>query len=313
MSRRAYRHLYGPVDSRRLGSSLGVDIIPPKVCTYDCIYCQLGRTTEKTMKRQEYVDIDEVLKEVELKLTEKSKPAYISISGSGEPTLNSGIGTLVRGIKNITDIPVTVITNGSLLWMDDVKDDLAGADVVLPSLDAGDDARFRFVNRPHPGIAFEKMVDGISRFTREFAGEVWLEVFLSGGVTDSPPEIEKIAGLAEVISPERIQLNTVYRPPSERFALAVPPGEMLGIKAAFSGNVQIISPSDRGDVPGREIREAAEKDILGMISRRPCTAEDVAGGLGIHRNEAIKHLKSLSESGKAGLTVTGNRTYYYSK
>jgi wyosine [tRNA(Phe)-imidazoG37] synthetase (radical SAM superfamily) len=310
MSNPGYQHLYGPVPSRRLGSSLGVDIIPPKICSYDCIYCQLGRTTTKTIKREQYVPVDDVLNEVERKLTEKQKPHYISLAGSGEPTLNSGIGTLIKGIKSLTDIPVTVLTNGSLLWMDEVKADLMDADIVLPSLDAGDAPQLRKVNRPHIEVPYMKMVDGIVDFTREFSGEVWLEVVLIGGVTDTEPEVLKIVAQAERISPKRIQLNTVCRPPAELFALAVPQESMIQMKNLFPGEVDIISSAEAGDPSSVVLLEAREEDILDLISRRPCTASDVANGLGIHLAESIKHLQALIVSGKAVIEITGGRSFY---
>ena len=186
MSATVYRHVYGPVPSRRLGRSLGIDLVPFKTCTYDCVYCQLGRTTNKTIDRQEYVPIKDVLTELEQKLAAGDIPDYISLAGSGEPTLNLGIGRLIAEIKSLTDIPVAILTNGSLLWMPDVQDALMAADLVLPSLDAGDEHLFQYVNRPHEEISFERMVDGIATFTRRFPGEVWLEILLLWRVTGLP-------------------------------------------------------------------------------------------------------------------------------
>ena len=168
MKPRAYRHLYGPVPSRRLGRSLGVDLIPFKICTYDCVYCQLGRTTRKTMEREAYIAAGEVLAELENKLKEPDRPDYITLAGSGEPTLNADIGAVVSGIKQMTDIPVAVITNGSLLWMDEVRSALEPADLMMPSLDAGDEFLFKYVNRPCDGISFDQMANGLGAFTRSF-------------------------------------------------------------------------------------------------------------------------------------------------
>lgn len=310
MNQQKYRHLYGPVPSRRLGSSLGVDLVPYKVCSYDCVYCQLGRTTEKTIHRKEYVPVGEVLTEIESKLKTGNDPAYISLAGSGEPTLNSEIGPLVRGIKKITDIPVAVLTNGSLLWIEEVRQGLMGADLIMPSLDAGGSEAFRKVNRPHPDIEFERMVEGLISFGREFPGEIWLEILLVGGVTDSLAEVGRIAGLAEKIAPRKIQLNTVYRPPAEGSARAVSDDVMREIQALFSGDVEIISPAVGGDSPGRTGDENVEKDILNMISRRPCTVLDMASGLGIHLNEIIKYLKKLSAEAQIVPEEKDGRTYY---
>ena len=171
------KYLYGPVPSRRLGLSLGVDIVPFKVCTLDCIYCQLGRTSEKTMERKDYVDVEAVLAELRAKLVEGLEADFITISGSGEPTLNAGLGQLIEGIKKITNIPVAVLTNGTLLTNQSVRADCARADVVMPSLDAGDDQTFRKVNRPHKDISIENLIAGLCAFRNEFAGQMWLEVF----------------------------------------------------------------------------------------------------------------------------------------
>ncbi len=305
-----FKHIYGPVPSRRLGRSLGIDLVPFKTCTYDCVYCQLGRTTNKTIKRGNYVAVEDVLTELEQKLAAGDTPDYISLAGSGEPTLNSGIGELISKIRNLTDIPLAVLTNGSLLWMTDVQDELMGADLVLPSLDAGNGHLFRYVNRPHDGISFERMVDGIAGFTKRFSGEVWLEVLLLAGVTGIPSEMKKISALTRKIGPARVQLNTVSRPPAEGFALAVPPDRMPTLKSFIPGVVDIISENERDEAHVRVSNEARETDILSLLRRHPCTSEDVAAGLGIHINEALKFLEALIASGKAHTTVVERRYFY---
>jgi len=150
-------YIYGPVPSRRLGRSLGVDVVPFKICTYDCIYCQLGKTTHKTTQHSEWAPPETVIEQLKSKLY--TKPDYITISGSGEPTLYSKVGKVIRKIKEITNIPVAVLTNGSLLWLPDVRNSLVAADLVLPSLDAGSDQLFRYVNRPYQDIHFNKMLE----------------------------------------------------------------------------------------------------------------------------------------------------------
>ena len=158
---RTYRHLYGPVPSRRLGKSLGIDLVPHKVCTYDCVYCQIGKTTEKTLQRKEYVPEKEVLEELKAFLKDGSSSVdYLSLGGSGEPTLHSKIRSIIKGIKEITDIPVAVITNGSLFCKKEVRDDLLRADVVLPSLDAVSPEIFKKINRPNARLSVEKVIGG---------------------------------------------------------------------------------------------------------------------------------------------------------
>jgi len=197
--------IFGPVPSRRLGRSLGVDLVPFKTCTYDCIYCQLGRTTCKTMERKEWVALEDVLETLKKRLS--SEPDYITLSGSGEPTLFSRLAELIDRIKAMTRVPVAVLTNGSLLWQEDVRRQLMNADLVIPSLDAGDEVMFRLVNRPHEEISFEQMLNGLVDFRREFRGEYWLEVFVIGAYTAIPVELAKVAKCVDRIGPDRVQLN----------------------------------------------------------------------------------------------------------
>ena len=310
MKTSGFQHVYGPVPSRRLGRSLGVDLVPYKICTYDCIYCQLGRTTNKTMEREEYVAVEEVLAELERKLAAEDIPDYISLAGSGEPTLNSGIGDLIRKIKELADIPVAVLTNGSLLWMSEVQEALMAADLVLPSLDAGDEPLFRYVNRPHERITFEPMVEGLAEFTTRFPGEVWLEVLLLADVTGIPSEVKKIAALVKRIAPACVQLNTVSRPPAEESASPLSTEQMLAMRGLFPGRVDIISESRQTGPHTPALSNARDEDILALLSRRPCTCEDVAGGLGIHVTEAVKHLEPLIAAGKVTTLVTGGRNFF---
>jgi len=310
MKTNGFRHVYGPVSSRRLGRSLGIDIVPFKTCTYDCIYCQLGRTTVKTLDREEYVPIEEVLAELERKLAASRRPDYISVAGSGEPTLHARIGELIEGIKGLTSIPVAVLTNGSLLWMPAVQGALMKADLVLPSLDAGDESLFQYVNRPHRGIPFDRMVEGIAEFTRRFPGEVWLEVLLLGGVTGVSSEVKKIAALVRRIGPARVQLNTAHRPPAEKFAFPMSLNRLHALKDLFQGRVDIIC--DRGREVGLPAADSGIEDaeILALLGRRPCTAADVAQGLGIHVTEALKHLEALTAMGEVrAVTASGNHFY----
>jgi wyosine [tRNA(Phe)-imidazoG37] synthetase (radical SAM superfamily) len=310
MSSAGFRYVYGPVPSRRLGRSLGIDLVPFKTCTYDCVYCQLGRTTNKTLERKKYVAVEEVLVELERKLAEKDLPDYISLAGSGEPTLNAGIGDLISKIKGLTGIPVAVLTNGSLLWMSEVQDALMAADLVLPSLDAGDERLFRYVNRPHEDISFERMVDGIAAFTKRFPGEVWLEVLLLAGVTGMASEAKKIAAFARRIRASRVQLNTASRPPAEDVAFPLSTDQMLALKGVFQGRVDIISENERDDAPVSAFAQARDVNILALLSRRPCTSADVASGLGIHVTEALKHLDALIKAGKVKTVLVGGRTFY---
>lgn len=310
MMTRSFRYIYGPVFSRRLGRSLGIDLVPFKVCTYDCIYCQLGRTSKKTLERAEYVPIAAVLSELEDKLSQDPGADSITIAGSGEPTLNSAIGTLIHGIKAMTDIPVAVLTNGSLLWMPAVQDALMQADLVLPSLDAGDEQNFRHVNRPHESLPFDRVVEGIADFTKRFPGEVWLEVFLLGGITGLVSEVAKIAALVSRIAPARTQLNTICRPPAEGFAFPVSRGDLERFKTIIPGTVEIIAERNADAGEASVAARASLEDVLSLLERRPCTVEDISKGLRIHRLEAIKWVETLTKQGAVASERVGEKIYY---
>jgi wyosine [tRNA(Phe)-imidazoG37] synthetase (radical SAM superfamily) len=215
MKNEVQRFVFGPVPSRRLGRSLGVDLVPFKTCSYDCIYCQLGPTTNRTIVRKRYVPVFEVLDQLSHKLNEDTEPDYITFSGSGEPTLHSDLGQLIEAIKKRVTIPVAVLTNGSLLWDKQVQEGLMGADLVVPSLDAGSPRLFRQINRPDAQLEFSQVLEGLIEFRRLYTGRVWLEVFLVDGVNTAPPEIARIRECVQAICPDKVQLNTVVRPPAE--------------------------------------------------------------------------------------------------
>jgi wyosine [tRNA(Phe)-imidazoG37] synthetase (radical SAM superfamily) len=289
---------------------MGIDLVPFKTCTYDCIYCQLGRTTDRTLERREYVPVDAVLGELERKLADGDAPDYISLAGSGEPTLHDGLGRLIAGIKRITRIPVAVITNGSLLWEREVAEPLVSADLVIPSLDAGDAAMFQGINRPHPGVDFDRMVRGLEGFRRKYRGRIWLEVMLLDGLNDSGPAVRKIAELAGRIGPDRVQLNTAVRPPAEGAARPVPLARMRELAGLFPQPADIIA-----SVPCRSAMVGIEDGnqgvmMLEMIRRRPCTAEDVAKSLGLHRLAALKELEAMAKDGRIRKVETGGNWFY---
>jgi wyosine [tRNA(Phe)-imidazoG37] synthetase (radical SAM superfamily) len=306
------RYLYGPVPSRRLGRSLGVDLVPLKTCTYDCIYCQLGRTTNKTTERKEYFPIEEIFVELERRLALGPVPDYVSLAGSGEPTLHSRIGELIGRIKKLTDIPVAVLTNGSLLWMRQVQDALTEADLVLPSLDAGDERLFRHVNRPHRDITFEQMTEGLITFRERFHKPIWLEVFLLAGITGMAPEARKIAAIANQIRPDRIQLNTVSRPPAEEFACQVSEDRLKSLALLFSGKTEVIREGAVEHTLSLAPNSMNDEDLLALLGRRPCTAQDVSIGLGIHINEATKRLSALRERGLV-IALRNNKDVFYER
>ncbi len=302
--------MFGPVASRRLGRSLGVDLVEFKTCTYDCIYCQLGRTTNKTVKRAEYVPLERVVNEVAGKLNVRPLPDYITLSGSGEPTLHGRLGELISAVKKISTIPVAVLTNGSLLWDRQVRKGLSQADLVIPSLDAGTDRTFQYVNRPHPRIRFAEMVDGLVEFRREFAKPIWLEVFILSGVTTIDSEVNEMVQAVERILPDRVQLNTVNRPPTEPYAMPASREMLERIARRFPVETEVI-----GGYHGAEDHpstRATSDGLLALLRRRPCSLPDLANGLGVHPNEIMKVMGPLLESRCVDAKVLNGTTFYRS-
>lgn len=303
-------HVYGPVASRRLGRSLGVDLVPFKTCTYDCVYCQLGHTTNQTLRFDEYVPVDDLLAELRQKLAGPLRPDYVSLAGAGEPTLHARIGEVIHRIKRLTSLPVAVLTNGSMLWSHSVQESLLEADLLLPSLDAGDAGRFQQVNRPHPHIHFETMVNGIAEFTRRFQKPVWLEVFLLDGLTGTPAEVERIAAWVRKIKPAKVQLNTVSRPPCEEDARPVPPKRLAALTTLFDPPAEVISEAFVDPGPAVAAAAVTDADILALIRIRPCTAAGVAAGLGLHIHESAKRLAAMVDRGAAVAVRRDDSVFY---
>jgi len=288
-------YFYGPVPSRRLGRSYGVDIVPFKVCTLDCIYCQLGKTTEITIKRRDYGPIEPILAELRETLAGGLEADFITISGSGEPTLNSRLGELINGIKKTTNIPVAVLTNGTLLYKEDVRADCAKADVVMPSLDAGDEQTFQKVNRPHKDISIENLISGLCAFRDEFAGRIWLEVFFVEGLNTDAGQIAKIRDAIELIRPDKIQLNTAVRPTAEADIKRLDAEKLQAIAARLGSKCEVVADFSLSH-HGKPFENKAE-DVLSILKRRPCSLNDICSGLGIGRNEALKYVTGLQHKG----------------
>ncbi|MCK4630771.1 MAG: radical SAM protein, partial [Bacteroidales bacterium] len=289
-----YKFLFGPVPSRRLGMSLGVDLVPYKVCSLNCIYCECGFTTNLTIERNEYVPYNEVIQELKRFLSDKPALDFITFSGSGEPTLNSRIGDILKFIKqNYPDIPVAVLTNGTLLKNKQVRTEILDADLVLPSLDVASDLSFRKINRPIHSLDIEDYINGLCEFRKEYQGKIWLEVLIIPGYNNSKEDLKLLKEAFNKIKPDSIQLNTLDRP-----------GVIPGLKAAgkeeleqiadFWGldNIEIIAAApSRKEV--KSFRDDVESAILETIFRRPCTVDDLVKILGLHISEINKYLDVL--------------------
>jgi wyosine [tRNA(Phe)-imidazoG37] synthetase (radical SAM superfamily) len=313
---------YGPVPSRRLGRSFGVDIVPFKVCTLDCVYCQLGRTTEKSIERKAYVPVGPIIGELKDALGKGLETDYITIAGSGEPTLNSQLGDIVERIKDITDIPVAIVTNGTLLYRADVREDCAKADVVLPSLDAGDEQTFQRINRPHRDINIEMLISGLRAFRKEFTGQLWLEVFIVDAINTGTEQIAKIRAVIEQIEPDKVQLNTAVRPTAETNIKKINADKLRAVAEHLGPNCEIIADfsmdldyeflksQTKGDSESDFANKQTIKTLFSMLKRRPCSLDDICSSISIARNEAIKYVTDLQRNGMICSEEKSGKTFY---
>ncbi len=299
---------FGPVPSRRLGFSLGVDVIPRKYCSFDCIYCQVGKTTHKEVERRSFSDPGLIVKQVVERVEEGRRIDFISLSGSGEPTLNADIGEIIRAIKRKTPIPLAVITNGSLLFREDVRRDIAPADVVLPSLDAGGDAVFERINRPHPALSFAQLVEGLKAFRRGYKGKIWLEIMLIKGINNGMEDMDIFKQIVSGISADKVQLNTVARPPLEEAARGLDGAELLSL-ADFLGNGCEIIPAFERRSPAQKAKQWRES-VVETLRRRSLSLDDVVRTTGVSPTEAKAGLDKLIEQGKIRLVRFNNEWFY---
>ncbi len=301
-------HIFGPVPSRRLGYSLGLDIIPMKSCTQNCVYCQLGLDAPTTETLSDFVDIDEVVAELKNKLKSCDRIDYITLSGSGEPTLHSKLGELIEKIKSICDIPVAVITNGSLLWNKKVAAALSKADVILPSLDAGDEETFKDINRPNSNISFDKFVQGMIDFSASYNGKIWLEIFLIKNRNTSDEQIEKMISIIDKINPDKIQLNTAVRPTVEEGVEMVSSSELERIAKKIARGAEVIADFSKKNLTSSNAD--IETNILEMVKRHPCSADDIVATLGIEKAEVESITERLCANGKLVGKKRSNATFF---
>ncbi len=292
-----YKHLFGPVRSRRLGYSLGVDLVPYKYCTLNCVYCEVQGTDHLTLERREFFPLEEITSELADFLRERPKLDYITFSGAGEPTLYSRIGEIVRFIKGeYPGYKLALLTNGTLLNNSTLRQEILPCDLILPSLDACLQQTFRIINQPHPALTASGLVEALIALRNDYRGQIWLEVFIIAGINDSEEELACLCGAIEQIRPDLVQINSLDRPGTEVWMKAA--GDIVLNKvlnyftSRLSVPVEIIAKTQRQnlDLPVPEDIEAA---IAATLERRPSTAEDLSATLGLHINEISKFLRQL--------------------
>jgi wyosine [tRNA(Phe)-imidazoG37] synthetase (radical SAM superfamily) len=309
--------VYGPVPSRRLGLSLGINIIPFKTCTLDCVYCQCGRTTKKTLKRRSFFPTSDIIAAVRTAVRQwslakgHSPISYLTFAGEGEPTLNKDIGRIIRRLRREFSIPVAVITNSTLLPDPQVRRDLRAAELVVPSLDAADQQTFARVNRCHRDLRVEAIIEGLKSLRHSYRGRIWLEVMLVKGINDSVEHVVALRKAAWEIKPDRVQLNTVVRPPAEKFAKPMSQDDLEQVQCLFGPNTDIIGESrDRGRRTKDRMTVRPDDSIVATVQGRPVTKLDLVSSLGIPPRQLEAALRRLLRSGRIKLVDFQGKVFY---
>jgi len=292
-----YKYIFGPVRSRRLGVSLGVDLVPYKTCTLDCVYCECGKTTCLTVKRDEYVPVKKVMEELDAYLSNDPQLDFVTFSGSGEPTLHSGIGKIIRFLKSAyPQYKVALLTNGTLLHMPDVRKEIIGADLIKVSLDAASENSFNKINRPHPALKLPRMIDGLIALRKEFSNKLWVEIFIVPDINDTEIELNKIKKVLRLVKPDKIQINTLDRPGTETWVKSVDKKSLNEIKALLC-EAEVVDRFNSGPKK-RVLTGNLNKRLLATLKRRPSTVEDISQMLDADTKEVQSHLDDLVKKGE---------------
>ena len=319
------KYLFGPVYSRRLGHSLGIDLLPPKICTLNCVYCEVGPTTELTCERKEYVPTEEILKEIDQVLEQGTSGQPIDVftlTAMGEPTLHTGIGKIIAYLKSKTDKPVAVLTNGTLFFDPKVRAELSAADIVIPSLDAARQESFERVNQPATMVNLEQVIEGLALFRREFRGELWLEILLVRDMNDSLEDLVALQQAVRKINPTRIQLNTVARPPMDDRARPVTREKMEQAAAmladGYAGRIDILidfqAIGKKRDGNGKQARkqQALVEEIAAMLQRRPCPLEEIDKALHVQDLDLTREcVQMLVDTGRIEKIAHDDKEFYH--
>ncbi len=291
------RYLFGPVPSRRLGVSLGIDLVPLKTCSLNCVYCECGRTTNLTVSRKEYVPVDAVLAELEHFLQRKPDLDFITFAGSGEPTLHKYIDQVIDYIKEqFPQYPICLLTNGTLFSSAHLRSQIIRADLIIPSLDAATEQVFQKLNRPHSSLKCEKIISGLDALRHEYRGKIHLEIFIVPGLNDTARELTAIKEAIQKINPDRVLIGTLDRPGAESWVKEATPDKMREITDYLGSKVELIKkPESHFKVPIFD--ENYQETILQTLRRRPCTAYDLSRIVGVRPAEVQKYLRHLLAAG----------------
>lgn len=308
----SYKYIFGPVPSRRLGLSLGIDLMPHKTCSLNCVYCECGRTTNLTLKCKEYIPAELLQEELKDFLSRNPKLDFITFSGSGEPTLHIGIKEIINFIKK--DYPkykIALLTNGTLFFQPDIRKRILGVDIVIASLDAASEENFKKINRPHPGLELSRIIEGLVSLRKEFAKQLWMEVFLVPGINDNRDELNRIKKTLSLIYPDKIQLNTLDRPGAESWVKPASQKDLVDAASYLSG-ADVIKNLD--SMPNDGVLNKDDcKYLLSIIKRRPCTAEDISKISDSNLEEIYRHLDALIEKGLIIKKNMPRGTFYMAK
>jgi len=309
--------VFGPLQSRRLGLSLGVDLLPFKTCSMDCVYCECGATTDLTMRREEFVPTSQVIEELDAALAAGAKPDYVTFSGAGEPTLHSGIGRIIEHIKAAhPGQKLCLLTNSTTLPDPEVIREVAPVDLIVPSLDGSNQEELEKITRLAPGLTLEAIVEGIAAFRKASKAALWLEIFIVPGINSSRESALRFRELVRRIAPDKVQLNTLDRPGTEKW-VAVPSREELDCLASIIGEAAPVECIGRNLPPEKTASNTAQRTveefseaILDLLLRRPSTAKDVSIALAVSETVASNHLIRLERNG-AVQAERGERGVFY--
>jgi wyosine [tRNA(Phe)-imidazoG37] synthetase (radical SAM superfamily) len=305
------KFLFGPVNSRRLGISLGVDLMPYKTCSLNCVYCECGGTTVVTSERAEYVPTEEVISELDGYLAGSPRLDVITFSGSGEPTLHSGIGRIISHLKkSYPRYTIAVLTNGTLLWDPEVRRSIVPADIVVPSLDAVSPEAFTRIGRPAAGITPDRVIEGLVEFRKEFRGRLFLEIFIVPGVNDTPDELARLRDAAIKIHPDAVQINSLDRPGAEPWVTPAGRDKLDSLRALFKPlNAEVIGRPAERVYADRHVSDVM-KSVISILRRRPSTLDDLQLALGSDREDLLKVLASMIDREMITVEVLDRGEFY---